>query len=283
MRTSRRTRDLVEDLLQDSDIPFEVVRAQTRAQAVNTLLQHAVDIVLLDLNLPDDQGLSSLKAVREAAPDTPTVVLTAIEDEQLALSCINAGAQDYLLKGELRQASLRRTLSYAITRMRESQIRELRDTLDKYRSLTVAAQATTDIAPGGAAPLQQREPALFEDLVEKYRDLLIAYLVRRGGAVVKPHDLMERIATSLGDASAGPRDLIDLHLAALEPRRYRRNRSAVACTGYRGPSYGAGNDGPPRRLLPHWPASRGARLGYWRRGLRFSRGAPAPYSGGRHA
>jgi CheY-like chemotaxis protein len=207
--------DLVEGLLQGSDIPFEVLRAETRAEAVRTLVERDVDIILLDLNLPDDQGLSSLHAVRQAAAETPTVVLTGSEDEELALSCIDAGAQDYLFKGELREASLRRSLSYAMTRMREAQIRELRDTLEKLGGLTSTSTVTTGLTVAGAAPLQTREPALFENLADQYRSLLYNYLEHGSFSVSKPLDLMESIVTSLGDASAGPRDLIDLHVAAL--------------------------------------------------------------------
>ena len=206
--------DLVEGLLQGSDIPFEVLRAETRAEAVRTLIERDVDIILLDLNLPDDKGLSSLHAVRQAAAETPTVVLTGSEDEELALSCIDAGAQDYLFKGELREASLRRSLSYAMTRMREAQIRELRDTLEKLGGLTSTSTVTTGLTVG-AVPLQTREPALFESLADQYRSLLYNYLEHGSFSLSKPLDLMESIATSLGDASAGPRDLIDLHVAAL--------------------------------------------------------------------
>jgi CheY-like chemotaxis protein len=207
--------DLVEELLEGSDIPFQVVRAQTRAEAVRTLTERVVDIILLDLKLPDDEGLSSLEAVREAAADTPTVVLTASTDEQLALACMDAGAQDYLYKDELRQDMLRRTLSYAIARMRESQIRELRETLDRFRSFTSSTQGLRAAAMARAEPLQQREQGLFDALVDDYRVLFLAHAGRSSTLPKGSRDLMERIAISLCDASASPHDLIDLHIAAL--------------------------------------------------------------------
>jgi CheY-like chemotaxis protein len=182
---------------------------------VATLVQRDVDVILLDLNLPDDRGLASLQAIRQAAVDTPTVVLTGSDDEQLALSCIDAGAQDYLFKEELRQGSLRRTLSYAIARMRETQIRELRETLERFRSLTNSVQSLRATAMVRAEALRQRESDLFETLAEEYQGLLFAFLRQGGAASAKPRDLMEQIAVALGDASASPRDLIDLHVAAL--------------------------------------------------------------------
>ena len=219
--------DLVEDLLEGSDIPFEVVRVQTRAEAIDMLVQRAVDIILLDLNLPDGRGLPSLHAVREVAPDTPTVVLTASDDEKLALSCIDAGAQDYLFKEELRQISLRRTLSYAIARMRESQIRELQETLERFRALTTTVQGLRAAAVAGAEALKDRDPGLFEAVAEDYGSLLLAHVRQGGAAPAKPRDLMERIALSLGDAFASHRDLIDLHVTALN-RAVERESEARA-------------------------------------------------------
>lgn len=89
---------------------------QTMREAETYLAQHTVDIVLLDLGLPDAQGLEALRRTHVAAPRTPSVVLTGIDDEELARSALQQGAQDYLIKGQIETRGLMRALRYAIER-----------------------------------------------------------------------------------------------------------------------------------------------------------------------
>ncbi|MEO1186246.1 MAG: ATP-binding protein [Cyanobacteria bacterium J06636_27] len=74
------------------------------------------DIILLDLTLPDSQGLESLKPLMNRAPCLPIVVLTNINDEQLAIEAVRKGAQDYLVKRQINPQLLARSLRYAIER-----------------------------------------------------------------------------------------------------------------------------------------------------------------------
>lgn len=76
------------------------------------------DCVLLDLQLPDADGLEALQGVRAAAPDVPIVILSGLEDEVLALDAVKAGAQDYLLKSYADGELLRRAVRYAVERKR---------------------------------------------------------------------------------------------------------------------------------------------------------------------
>src|SRR5690606_4845793 len=69
------------------------------ADARVALDEWPADVVLLDLSLPDGRGLDSLAAVRTAAPEMPVVVMTGLADDALALQALQAGAQDYLVKG----------------------------------------------------------------------------------------------------------------------------------------------------------------------------------------
>jgi Flp pilus assembly CpaE family ATPase len=93
-----------------------------------------IDLILLDLSLPDSQGLGSLTAVRNAAPSVPVVVLTGLTDEDVAHEAVRCGAQDYLIKGELSGGSLARTLSYAMLRQR-NQARALKQGADLGRAV----------------------------------------------------------------------------------------------------------------------------------------------------
>src|SRR5580700_9987941 len=77
------------------------------------LAEHAIDIILLDLGLPDAQGLGAVRRVRAAAPHVPVVVLTGLDDESVAAQALQEGAQDYLIKGQIEARGLFRALRYA--------------------------------------------------------------------------------------------------------------------------------------------------------------------------
>jgi diguanylate cyclase (GGDEF)-like protein/PAS domain S-box-containing protein len=80
------------------------------------LAQHAVDIVLLDLGLPDAHGKEAVRRAHAAAPTVPLVVLTGSDDEALAAIALQEGAQDYLIKGQIDARGLLRALRYAVER-----------------------------------------------------------------------------------------------------------------------------------------------------------------------
>jgi diguanylate cyclase (GGDEF)-like protein/PAS domain S-box-containing protein len=86
------------------------------ADAEGHLLAHSCDMILLDLGLPDAQGLDAVRRARAAAPRIPLVVLTGSDDESLATRALQEGAQDYLIKGQIDSRSLMRALRYAIER-----------------------------------------------------------------------------------------------------------------------------------------------------------------------
>jgi len=74
------------------------------------------DIVLLDLSLPDEQGVNTVARVCEQAPDIPVVVISGTDDETMAIKALQKGAQEYLVKGKVNSHSLSRILRYAIMR-----------------------------------------------------------------------------------------------------------------------------------------------------------------------
>lgn len=76
------------------------------------------DLILLDLTLPDSSGIETFRRIYEQAPETPVIVATGTDDEQLALEAINLGAQDYLVKGRYDLQTLLRTCRYAVERKR---------------------------------------------------------------------------------------------------------------------------------------------------------------------
>ena len=88
----------------------------TMREAEKHLAENIVDIVLLDLGLPDAQGMEAVRRARIAAPGVPLVVISGMDDERLALEALQDGAQDYLVKGQIDSRSLLRALRYAIER-----------------------------------------------------------------------------------------------------------------------------------------------------------------------
>jgi diguanylate cyclase (GGDEF)-like protein/PAS domain S-box-containing protein len=118
---------LIEDNLGDARLlremlneegSHEVVMTHVRAmhEAEEYLTEHEVDIILLDLGLPDAQGMGALRRTQEAAPRIPVVVLTGLDDRSLAARALQEGAQDYLIKGQIEARGLLRALRYAIER-----------------------------------------------------------------------------------------------------------------------------------------------------------------------
>jgi len=94
----------------------ELTHVKSIGDAEKHLLDHAVDIIVLDLGLPDAQGVSAVRRTHAAAPHIPLVVLTGLDDEVMAAQALQAGAQDYLIKGEIDARSLLRSLRYAVER-----------------------------------------------------------------------------------------------------------------------------------------------------------------------
>jgi len=97
---------------------FEFTHLRSMGEAVTHLAKGGVDIVLLDMGLPDGHGLDTVRRAHAAAPGVPLIVLTGLDDEVLAAEAIKEGAQDYLIKGQIENRALPRALRHAIERHR---------------------------------------------------------------------------------------------------------------------------------------------------------------------
>ncbi len=109
---------------------FHLVNVSRLSEAISLLKQTNFDVILLDLTLPDSQGLQSLAPLLIKAPKLPIVVLTNTNDDNLALAALRQGAQDYLIKREVSLEILTRSLCYAIERKQmEEALRESNEAL----------------------------------------------------------------------------------------------------------------------------------------------------------
>jgi two-component system cell cycle sensor histidine kinase/response regulator CckA len=107
---------LREMLKEQTSQDIEVTHAERMSEAESHLAEGGFDIILLDLELPDAQGLAAVRRANDAAPRIPLVVLTGQDDESLAVQALQICAQDYLVKGQIDARGLLRALRYAIER-----------------------------------------------------------------------------------------------------------------------------------------------------------------------
>jgi signal transduction histidine kinase len=114
---------------------FKVESVERLAAGLERLMQEPVDLVLLDLTLPDSQGMETFLAVHASAPEVPVVVLTGHDDERTAMEAAREGAQDYLVKGEVSGDLLVRCMLSAIER------HQVREKLTHYARMLEASEA----------------------------------------------------------------------------------------------------------------------------------------------
>ena len=153
---------LVEELVADANIDIRMAWAPSMADAERELSRSTPDCVLLDLNLPDANGIAALEHVAKANPDIPIVVLTGLNDEHFGASALASGAQDYLVKGRVEADMLRRALLYAIERKRAE------ITSADLRASELRAEENARLERGLlATPLLLEHPVV--DIVAQYR------------------------------------------------------------------------------------------------------------------
>lgn len=126
---------------------FTLTHVDRLDAGIQCLNQAEIDIILLDLSLPDSQGAETLAKMHTAARGIPIVLMTGLEDEDLGLRLIQAGAQDYLVKGQVSAPLLSRALKYAVERNRleedlRSKTRFLQSVLDNMAEGVVMADET---------------------------------------------------------------------------------------------------------------------------------------------
>jgi CheY-like chemotaxis protein len=108
---------MIREMLNDQDsYATQLTLVESMSDAERRLSKGDIDIILLDLGLPDAQGLEAVHRAQAAAPRIPLVVLTGLQDESQSGPALRAGAEDYLIKGEIETRGLLRALRYAVER-----------------------------------------------------------------------------------------------------------------------------------------------------------------------
>lgn len=128
-------------MLKEAGLAGAVTAAVTLREGLAGLLREETAVVLLDMGLPDSQGLDTVQTVCGRFPRLPVVVMTGTDDEALGLEALKYGAQDYLVKGQFDDRTLKRVIRYAIERKellneKEGLILKLQEALHQVKQLT---------------------------------------------------------------------------------------------------------------------------------------------------
>jgi Flp pilus assembly CpaE family ATPase len=111
---------LIQELLKEAKaVPTRLLCADRLSSGLEVLSKGGVDVVLLDLSLHDSKGLDTFSRVHMHAKELPVIVLTGLDDEELAMKAVQDGAQDYIAKGTVNSQSLVRAVRFAVERHRK--------------------------------------------------------------------------------------------------------------------------------------------------------------------
>lgn len=118
---------------------FKLKHAKRLSEGLEYLNDDVFDIILLDLALPDSNGIETFNITKKQAPDLPIIILTGLSDEEFAINAVGEGAQDYLVKAEVDSRLLARSMKYAIERNLIEE--KLRKSEERYRIMVEKTQS----------------------------------------------------------------------------------------------------------------------------------------------
>ena len=173
---------------------FEVTHVTNLGGARASLMQGRFDVIILDLGLPDSQGLDTLIRTRTEGPGVPVIVLTGMDDEQRAIEAVVHGAQDYLVKGAVTGQVLRHSVTYAIerakleaaTRERDERFRQLADNMREvffiveahFRETLYISPAYEQVWGRPCESLYEQPASFLEHVVAGDRDIVLENIRR---------------------------------------------------------------------------------------------------------
>jgi putative two-component system response regulator len=141
---------LIREQLSKSGDFFEILSFDLLSQGLEFLVTNHVDVVLLDLGLPDSQGLNTIEMVMAKNSSVPIIILTGLDDEKIAMEAVRRGAQDYLIKGSASIEILSRIIHYSIERKNAE--KELKLSIERF------SRALSDTVKAMAMAVEIRDP-----------------------------------------------------------------------------------------------------------------------------
>ncbi len=202
----------------------------TLASAQARLDAEPFDLVLLDLGLPDTDGVSGVEALCSRASPIPVIVMTGLDDETVGLEALKIGAQDYLIKGRANGEVVRRAILYGIERHQLLlNLNAMRERAERERELLRVASVSgsgTEVTQASLSdgPLRNAAPNEFERLTARYAEIVRKSMAEQAFKV-SGHvaDEVFELVADLGAMYLRPRDLIDIHVSAVKGRSQSRN------------------------------------------------------------
>ncbi len=198
---------------------FELLCETQLAGAIECLEFEPIDVILLDLSLPDSQGFDTFVELHTVQSGIPIIVLTGLHDNEMALRMLRLGAQGYLMKGRDDLAMLPRAIQYAIDQfhLRET-VRYERRWERLGRETDILAQAWLSAA-GNEQALSQTQPAVFSELSTQYGALLDAMTDASTATVAAVMEgSIQTLAAKAGFASVTPAQMLEIHLTVLKEK-----------------------------------------------------------------
>lgn len=157
--------DLLQEILDEAnETEWSLVHVETLKEALKCLNENQFDVVLLDLSLPDKQGLDTVQKTYDVVPDLPIVVLTGLNDKVIALEALRQGAQDYLVKGKIDSNLLVRAIRHAIERAQT--LKRLRQSEEQLQRLNEELERRVEEQTN---ELRQKNQYLQNEVVERQR------------------------------------------------------------------------------------------------------------------
>jgi signal transduction histidine kinase len=205
--------------------PFDLIRAKKLGEGLTCLSKNAYDVILLDLLLPDSAGLSTFNKVYVEAPDDmPIIVLSGLDDRNLAIEAVRQGAQDYLVKTDVDGNLLVRSIRYAIERkqteqaMRERAVElQLRNReLDAF-SHPVAHDSPLTVILGYAELIEESYDTITGDTLLYYVQGILKQ-GRKANAIIQELLLLSSVRKS--EVKVNPLNMVDIVESALERLKY---------------------------------------------------------------
>lgn len=164
----------------NKDVVIKVEWVQRLSAGVERLADGGIDVVLLDLNLPDSGGLETFTALRDHAPDVPIVVFTGEHDESMGITAVEQGAEDYVIKQQADGGKLAKIVAFAVAR-RRVQVDAIRKTLTSQSAHILSfvgakgGVGTTTTAVNVAAALAESgKSVIFAELRPTFGDLALS-------------------------------------------------------------------------------------------------------------
>jgi len=146
---ARLIKEIISGISKKRNNIFELKHAESMEEGITMLHGDTIDVVLLELQLPDSEGLFTFLKVHHAEPNVPVVVLSSLEDDETALLAVKEGAQDYLYKAVVTPGVLVRSVRHAVERKRardqyNRSMEEMEELLDKRTEQLVLTQEKLD-------------------------------------------------------------------------------------------------------------------------------------------